>query len=201
MRTFLVLMVSLLAAAPLAAQTHYYARLGPVFSTRILRDVIFEPVETKPGLAPTLFAGFGVPFGGGGKYRGGMEVSMGRAGLSTSTPDTPSAPSTDIGSVWLGSAMVTMDAPIRSRLRGRAGIGAIRYMPSSDDGMWAQGGTTRMLFGAGLDYEMPATSSFNIMISARYDYHRFTTAELRSRGFNLEQPVQRISLSVGVARK
>lgn len=67
--------------------------------------------------------------------------------------------------------------------------------------MWAQGGTTRMLFGAGLDYEMPATNSFNVMISARYDYHRFTTAELRARGFNLEQPVQRLSLSVGLARK
>ena len=201
MRSLLALAVLAVTAAPLAAQTHYYARLGPVFSSRIVRDVIFEPIETKPGLAPTLFAGFGVPFGGAGRYRGGMELSIGRAGLSTSTPDTPSNPSTDIGSVWLGSAMVMMDAPIRARLRGRAGIGAIRYMPSTDEGMWAQGGTTRMLFGAGLDYEMPATNSFNVMISARYDYHRFTTAELRARGFNLEQPVQRLSLSVGLARK
>ncbi len=199
MRSLLALAVLAVTAAPLAAQTHYYARLGPVFSTRILRDVLYEPVVTKPGLAPTLFAGFGVPFGG--KYRGGVEVSLGRAGLSTSTPDTPNAPSSDIGGVWLGSAMVMLDAPIRSRLRGRAGIGALRYMPSADDGMWAQGGTTRMLFGAGLDYEMPASSSFNVMISARYDYHRFTTEELRSRGFRLEQPVNRLSLSVGLARR
>jgi hypothetical protein len=199
MRFIIVLASLLVTAAPLAAQTHYYARLGPVFSTRILRDVLYEPVVTTPGLAPTLFAGFGMPFGG--KYRGGIEISMGRAGLSTSTPDTPNDPSTDIGSVWLGSAMVMMDAPIRQRLRGRAGIGAIRYMPSADDGMWAQGGTTRMLFGAGLDYEMPASNSFNVMISARYDYHRFTTAELRSRGFRLEQPVNRLSLSVGLARR
>ncbi|HEU4799689.1 MAG TPA: hypothetical protein VFS94_03575 [Gemmatimonadales bacterium] len=186
-------------AAPLSAQTHYYARLGPVFSTRIVRDVLFEPVVTKPGLAPTLFAGFGVPFGS--KYRGGIEVSLGRAGLSASTPDTPNAPSTDLGGVWQGSAMIMMDAPIRSRLRGRAGIGAIRYMPSDDDGMWAQGGTTRVLFGAGLDYEMPASTAWNVMISARYDFHRFTTTELRSRGFRLEQPVNRLSLSVGLARK
>lgn len=198
MRLFLFLPL-LLAAAPLSAQTHYYARLGPVYSTRIVRDVLYEPVVTKPGLAPTLFAGFGVPFGS--NYRGGVEVSLGRAGLSTSTPDTPNAPSTDLGGVWQGSAMVMMDAPIRSRLRGRAGIGAIRYMPSDDDGMWAQGGTTRMLFGAGLDYEMPASSSWNVMLSARYDYHRFTTAELRSRGFRLEQPVNRLSLSVGLARR
>lgn len=199
MRSFPVLLLFLVTAAPLAAQTHYYARLGPVFSTRILRDVLYEPVVTKPGIAPTLFAGFGIPFGG--KYRGGIEISMGRASLETSTPDTPSAPSTDIGAVWLGTAMVMMDAPIRSRFRGRAGIGAIRYMPSADDGMWAQGGATRMLFGAGLDYEMPASSSFNVMISARYDYHRFTTAELKSRGFTLEQPVNRLSLSVGVASR
>lgn len=198
MRSFLFLPL-LLAAVPLSAQTHYYARLGPVYSTRIVRDVLYEPVVTKPGLAPTLFAGFGVPVGS--RYRGGVEVSLGRAGLSTSTPDTPNAPSTDLGGVWLGSAMVMMDAPIRSRLRGRAGIGAIRYMPSDDDGMWAQGGTTRMLFGAGLDYEMPASSSWNVMLSARYDYHRFTTAELRSRGFRLEQPVNRLSLSVGLARR
>ena len=197
MRSFLFLPLLLAAAAPLSAQTHYYARLGPVFSSRIVRDVLYEPVVTRPGMAPTLFAGFGVPFGG--KYRGGIEVSLGRAGLSTSTPDTPNAPDTDLGSVWQGTAMAMLDAPIRSRFRGRAGIGAIRYMPSEDDGMWAQGGTTRILFGAGLDYEMPASAFWNVMISARYDYHRFTTPELRSRGFRLEQPVNRLSLSVGLA--
>jgi hypothetical protein len=43
-------------------------------------------------------------------------------------------------------------------------------------------------------------TKWDLMASARYDYHRFTTDELERRGFSQTQPVSRISLSVGLAR-
>jgi len=41
---------------------------------------------------------------------------------------------------------------------------------------------------------------WDLMVSARYDFHRFTTDELERRGFSQAQSVSRISLSVGLAR-
>jgi hypothetical protein len=42
--------------------------------------------------------------------------------------------------------------------------------------------------------------SWDLMVSARYDFHRFTTDELKGRGFSQAQGVSRISLSVGLAQ-
>jgi hypothetical protein len=39
-----------------------------------------------------------------------------------------------------------------------------------------------------------------LLVSARYDFHRFTTDELKLRGFSQAQSVNRVSLSVGLAR-
>jgi hypothetical protein len=38
------------------------------------------------------------------------------------------------------------------------------------------------------------------MTGLRYDYHQFTTAELKARGFAQSQQVSRIALSIGLAR-
>jgi hypothetical protein len=43
-------------------------------------------------------------------------------------------------------------------------------------------------------------SKWDLMASLRYDFHRFTTGELRARGFGQNQGVQRISASLGLAR-
>ena len=43
-------------------------------------------------------------------------------------------------------------------------------------------------------------TKWDLMVSARYDLHRFTTEELEQRGFSQAQGVSRVSLSVGLAR-
>jgi hypothetical protein len=67
-------------------------------------------------------------------------------------------------------------------------------------GSFLQGGPTKFIAGLGLDYRYPVMTKWDLMASARYDYHRFTTEELESRGFSQTQPVSRASLSVGLAR-
>ena len=193
----LALLAALLTPSAARAQTDYYARAGATYSTMIVRDVLFEPVHVQPGLAPTLFVGAALPFGNG--YRMGIEASLGRASLSADE-ELSTDPSEDLGSYWHSSALLNLEGPVRPRLRWRAGIGLLRYSPDEREGIFAQGGTTRALFGAGLDYRAPALAAFDLMLSARYDYHRFSTDELRARGFTLEQAVQRVSLSVGLAR-
>lgn len=193
----LALLLLATTAAAGRAQASYYVRGGATWSSDIVRDVFTAPVTTRPGIAPTLFAG--VDFALSPRYGLGLEASAGTASLTTRIPSIPGS-EVDQGRIWTIGALLNMNGDLAGPLRWRAGLGVLHYSGPGDAGIFAQGGTMRALFGAGLDYQLPQGRTWNPVISLRYDYHRFVTDELRSQGFGLEQGVNRISLSVGVTR-
>jgi hypothetical protein len=93
-----------------------------------------------------------------------------------------------------------VQGPIARSVRWRAGLGAIHYWPSDKEGIFLSGGTTRFLAGASLDYRRPVFPKWDLMGSVGYDFHRFTTEELRARGFAQSQGVSRVAVSIGLAR-
>lgn len=194
----LLLLLLLAALAPRAhAQIDYFARIGVTGSTRLVRDVLFQEISTKVGIAPTLFAGLSLPIAA--RYRAGLEGAIARGSLSGDRSD--SGEDADLGGLTTLSAMANLEGPLAVRpLRWRVAIGLVHYLPGEELGAFAQGGTTRYLVGAGVDYRRASFGSWDLMVSARYDFHRFTTEELRARGFTQSQSVQRASLSLGLAR-
>jgi hypothetical protein len=96
--------------------------------------------------------------------------------------------------------MLNLEGPIHGDLRWTAGMGGIHYWPSDDAGIFRDGGATRFLAGAGLDFRRPVLARWDLMTSLRYDFHRFTTDELERRGFSQTQGVSRVSLSAGLSR-
>ena len=195
----LILPLLLLAAvAPRAhAQVDYFARVGVTGSTRLVRDMLFQEISTELGLAPTLFAGLSLPLAE--RYRVGLEGSAARGSLSGAPAG--SGDDADLGGVTTLALMANLEGPLfLPPLRWRLGVGLVHYRPGDALGAFAQGGTTRYLVGAGADYRRRSFGSWDLMISARYDLHRFTTEELRDRGFTQSQSVQRASLSLGLAR-
>ena len=196
MKTSLLVLLLVAAAAPLQAQLDYYARIGATGSSALVRDVLFEPFETSQGLAPTLVAGVSVPVGT--ENRLGIEASLVSGSLSASTESGED--DVDLGRLTTLSAMANAEGTIYGPFRWRVGIGLIQYMPSEEAGLFAQGGPVRYFVGGGLDFRRPTFGSWDLMISARYDFHRFTTDELRDRGFTQTQGVQRGSLTFGLAR-
>lgn len=196
LRSLPLLLAVFAAAAPrAAAQIGYHATIGATGSTALVSDVLFQPIETKPGIGPTLLLGVSIPIAPTARI--GLEGSGAIASLR-GNPET--GESADLGSLMMLTGMVNLSGPIIPSLGWRVGVGIIRYQPSEEQGLFAQGGTLRYLVGGGLDYRIGALSSWNVMASARYDVHRFTTDELRDRGFSQSQGVQRISLSIGLAR-
>jgi hypothetical protein len=187
--------LALAAASPVAAQIGYHARVGVVRSTRLVQDVIAEDIVTKAGTAPAVMLGVSLPLAP--RFSVGVEAAYARAGLSAAYDD---GRSTDLGGLGMGSLMVELEGPIATSLRWRGGLGVLRYLPSEKLGMFARGGATRYLVGGGADFRRPALRAWDLMVSARYDYHRFTTDELAARGFGGAQGVHRVSLSVGLAR-
>jgi hypothetical protein len=182
------------AVSAIQAQADYYARLGLTYSSKLMRDRVIQEIEVRPGLAPTLALGASLPFAP--RYRTGIEATLTTSGYQTREQDIDS----DLGTIRTISATLGLDGPVAGRIGWRAGVGLLRYWPTEDKGIFRRGGSTRFLAGAGVDYRPAAMTTWDLMISLRYDFHRFTTEELQARGFTGSQGVQRVSATVGLAR-
>jgi hypothetical protein len=195
MRAVLVLLLCGINASQAAqAQTDFYARLGVTGATKLLRDDILQEITVRQSLAPTLALGVAIPFTP--LYRVGLEGTLTSSGYHSSESNTD----TDLGTLRTASLTLGLDGPVWRQFRWRAGLGLLKYLPADDTGIFLQGGSTRFLVGAGLDYRRPVMNSWDLSAALRYDFHRFTTDELVTRGFSGTQGVQRVSLTLGLAR-
>jgi hypothetical protein len=194
-KPFLILAALVAASATaLPAQTDYYARIGAFGASNLLRDVIVDEITVKQSIAPLIFLGGSLPIAPG--YRAGLEGSLSSGSYHSETGGRE----TDLGTLRTGSLLLGFEGPIYREVHWRAGVGALFYWPSDQTGIFQQGGPTRVLFGAGADWRRPVLAKWDLMTSLRYDFHRFTTDELKTRGFAQTQAVSRISLSIGLAR-
>jgi hypothetical protein len=194
--TTLLLALLLAARVPgLHAQTEYYARLGAVGASDLLRDVIVDEITVRQSIAPMIAIGGSLPLGDRG-YRAGAEATFASGGFHSHEAGT----STDLGTIRTGTLMLDLEGPILERFRWRLGLGGIKYWPKDDSGIFLQRGSLRLLAGAGLDYYHPVLPRWNLMTSLHYDFHRFTTDELERRGFSQTQGVSRVALSIGLSR-
>lgn len=197
MRKPILLPALLLSAgvSSLAAQTTYYARLGAVGASNLIRDAIVDEITVRQSIAPMLAIGASLPFSERG-YRVGVEATLASGKFHSSESGTD----TDLGTIRTGTVMLQLDGPVYRAFRWTAGLGGIKYWPKDQDGIFREGGKLRLLAGAGLDYRRPVMPKWDVLASLRYDWHRFTTDELERRGFSQTQGVSRISLSLGLSR-
>lgn len=196
MRVILAFLAVAYTAGPseLQGQVDYSARLGLTWATPLMRDNIVEELDVRQKLAPTLMLGASLPIAP--LYRAGLEI-----GLATSGYQADEAGSaTELGTLRTGSVTLGLHGPITAGVQWRAGAGLLGYWPSQEQGIFARGGTTKFLAGAGIDYRRPILPQWEIMVSLGYDFHRFTTDELQARGFGQSQGVQRIAATIGLAR-
>jgi hypothetical protein len=183
-------------ASSLMAQTTYYARLGAIGASNLLRDVIVADITVRQSIAPMLALGGSLPLGARG-YRVGLEATL----ASGKFHSRESGSNTNLGTIRTGTIMLQLDGPLYRPFRWQAGLGGIQYWPKDKDGIFREGGKLRFLAGAGVDYRRPVLPRWDLMTSLRYDWHRFTTDELERRGFSQAQGVSRVSLSVGLSRR
>jgi hypothetical protein len=195
LRPFLIPALLLAAGpGPLQAQTDYYARAGAVWASTLVRDVLGSEVTVQQSIAPMVALGASMPISPG--YRAALEATLASGGFDADQDGS----STALGTLRTASVLLGLEGPIWRAVRWRAGLGGLFYWPSEDSGIFLQGGPIRLLAGVGADWRRPVMSTWDLMISARYDLHRFTTDELERRGFSQAQGVSRASLSVGLAR-
>lgn len=177
----------------LAAQTDYYLRAGATAWGTLVGDFIAQDVRARPAVAPTLVAGLGR--GITARYRAGLELTASSGGLHGEYGNVRS----DLGSLRTASMLGILDGIVGAGVRWQAGLGFIHYFAGDEAGLLGSA-TTRLLVGGGLDFRRPLLAAFDLTVAARYDFHRFTSPALRSHAYSGAQGVQRVSLSVGLAR-
>lgn len=178
----------------LRAQVNYYARVGAVAAGTLLRDRLGGEITVRQDIAPMLALGASLPISPG--YRAGLEATVSSGGFDADQGGAE----TDLGTLRTASLLLDLEGPVWRTVRWRAGLGGLMYRPAEESGIFLQGGPIRFLAGVGADWREPVSSGWDLMISGRYDFHRFTTDELELRGFSQAQGVSRVSLSVGLAR-
>ena len=105
-KTMLLLAVLLSAGAPgLTAQTEYYARVGAVGASNLLRDVILSEITVRQSIAPMLALGGSLPIGPRG-YRAGLEGTF-ASGKYHSSQGTAR---TDLGTLRTGTLLLNGSA-------------------------------------------------------------------------------------------
>jgi hypothetical protein len=180
--------------AAAAQTTDYYLRAGVSGATALVRDAIRTELHVEQGIAPALALGVGLPLGT--RYRAGVELGATIGGLTATETNEADR---DLGSVRTASALAYLEGGLFPGVRWRGGLGGITY-GGGDAAMFDGGSGVRLLAGGALDWRRPALASADLTVSLRYDFHRFTTAALRARGFGGAQGVSRVALTVGLAR-
>lgn len=168
---------------------------GVTMGTPLVEDVLGGPVSLGTGVAPTLAIALEVPIDA--TYRGMIEVRASRGTLAVDDDGTDD----ELGNLTTASVMGLVNGPLFGAFRWEVGAGIITYRPADRGGVFAQGGPSPWILGAGLSWTRALNPSTDFVAGARYDFHQFRTRQLETRGYSQYQTVHRVGIGVGVARR
>lgn len=187
-------LLTLGVALPGFAQARYSVSLGAAWASPLVTDHIGNTIQVQQSIAPALT--LGASWRVSSKLRAGPDLTLETGGYSAQE----SGGSADLGTL----RSLTLKGGLEGRAKGavwwRGDLGVVKYLPSEDAGIFADGGGHAWLLGIGADYRRPRSGGRSEWFAGlRYDIQRFTTDALESQGFKGSQVVHRVFLSLGFA--
>jgi hypothetical protein len=190
----LAALVALARSAPLAAQVRLSGAIGVTGSSALVTDLIVQPIEVKPALAPTFLLSASLPIAT--KLRASLDLGYGSSAAELTEDGVSSG---DLGTLGVFTASAGLVGPLVSRLSWRVSLGVLQYIPSEKIGVFQDGVPAAALFGAGLDWRQPFSEHWAGVAGVRYDLHLFSTSALEAAGFTGSQQVSRVGFALGAA--
>jgi hypothetical protein len=191
--------LALLAALASSASAQLTVRVsaGATTRTTLVTDVVVsggDDIAVAASAAPLVALGAWLPTGAG--YRIDAELQYSRAALDYSEGSTTA----DLGHLSRIAATAFLDGPISHGLRWQLGGGRIIEQASPSTGIFNDGSASFWVAALGVTWEHPLAERINLVATARYDYHEFTTPALVSHAFASTQSINRLGLMLGVER-
>jgi hypothetical protein len=195
MRLPILPLLMAISVAPASGQAFVRVSAGVTGSTALVKDFILGPITAGQTIAPgaVIMVGFELS----DQLRIGAE---GRLAVGKLSVDIDGA-SDDVHDLSSLTISIFADGPITGAFRWEAAVGMLRYQPEHETGIFSDGAPSPLVFGAGVSWARPVSSSLAVIAAARYDYHTFITDRLSNDGYSSGTAVHRAGLSVGLERR
>ena len=188
----LVPALCVLAPGPAIGQLVVEVSAGARYSTALVRDSIVTPLEVRPALAPAVALTLATPL----EHGWGAHVTFDFSTSEMQRHDADGS-SAALGRVSTAAFMVGLEHRLPAGFFARAGVGALKYLPSEKTGIFREGAGSITALGAlAIGYALPVRTRFGFVVEAGYDIHGFTTPALRDEGFDSARTIHRVALTI-----
>lgn len=187
-----------LAAGPRTGVAQVEVRLGAgarVTST-LVNDQILAPIRVAAGLAPAITLTVLDRPRAGSRWAPDVAFDLSRSNVRVTDGGTGTTQT--LTSLTTVAFTVGVRRTLPAGLEGRAGLGALKYVPGRRTGIFKDGVGVAALASVALEYAPVGVAQGKVGVALRYDVHRFTTPALRAWGFSDSRLIHRLAVGVRV---
>ena len=157
----------------------------------LVHDEIVNPFDVRPALAPAFSVTAGLPLDNPWHASAAVDVSTSELRREDFGGGTQ-----PITHLTTAAVSVGLSRTLKSWISGSLRIGAIKYLPSQDLGMFQAGGPFFPFAQIAFDVIPPFAARYGLGLEVNADVHKFITDALRTEGFTESRGVVRVALGV-----
>lgn len=186
-RTLLLLLIP----APVAAQVSLSVFAGVRRSSVLVHDQIVSAFDVRPALAPALAVTAALPLDRPWRASAGLDVSTSDLRREDTGGGTQS-----ITHLTTAALTVGLSRSLTPWLTGSVRVGALKYLPSQNLGLFQDGGPFFPIAQAAFELTPSVAARYGLGVEVNADIHKFITDALQVEGFSESRPVLRLALGV-----
>lgn len=178
----------------LSAQFEVHLSAGARLTTSLVKDQIIAPVSVGAAVAPALTLSVLDRPRPDSPWAPDVAIDLSHSDVHVD--DAGSGTTQTLTSLTTVAFTVGVRRTLPSGLAARVGLGALKYIPGEQIGIFKDGVGLASLASIALDYTPATVAQGRVGVSLRYDVHRFNTTALRAVGFADPRLIHRVALLV-----
>lgn len=190
-QVFRTLLLCSCFASPVAGQVSFSVFAGVRRSSVLAHDVIVNAFDVRPALAPAFSVTAAMPLDLPWRASAGLDVSTSDVRREDVGGGTQAITHLTTAALTLG-----LSRSLAPWLSGSIRVGALKYLPSQDLGLFQDGGPFFPFAQVAFDLSPSFASRYGVGLEVNGDVHKFITDALRVEGFSEARPVLRLALGV-----
>lgn len=190
-QVFRTLLLCSCLSSPATGQVSFSLFAGVRRSSVLAHDVIVNAFDVRPALAPAFSVTAAMPLDLPWRASAGLDVSTSdvrREDLGGGTQR--------ITHLTTAALTVGLSRSLAPWLSGSIRVGALKYLPAQDLGLFQDGGPFFPFAQMSLDFAPALSARYGLGFEVNADVHKFITDALRVEGFSESRPVLRLALGV-----
>ena len=190
-QAFRTLLLCSCLSSPATGQVSFSVFAGVRRSSVLAHDVIVNAFDVRPALAPAFSVTAAMPLDFPWRASAGFDVSTSDVRREDLGGGTQS-----ITHLTTAALTVGLSRSVAPWLSGSLRVGALKYLPSQDLGLFQDGGRFFPVAQIAFDLSPSFASRYGLGFEVNGDVHKFITDALRVEGFSEARPVLRLALGV-----